>query len=60
MPSPNLRLQTAIRNVHLWVGLVVGILFCLMSLSGSLIVFRPYIEHGIRPRWTPTPSDAEQ
>src|ERR1035441_9098163 len=54
MPSPNPRLQTAIRNIHLWVGLVVGILFCLMSLSGSLIVFRAGIERALRPRWTAT------
>src|ERR1035441_6615822 len=54
MPSPNPRLQTAIRNIHLWVGLVVGILFCLMSLSGSLIVFRAGIESALRPRWTAT------
>jgi len=54
MPSSNLRLQTAIRNIHLWVGLVVGTMFCLMSLSGSLIVFRADIEHSFRPQWTPT------
>jgi uncharacterized iron-regulated membrane protein len=35
-------------------GLVVGLLFCLMSLSGSLIVFRADIEHALRPKWTTT------
>ncbi len=52
MSSPNLRLQATIRTIHLWVGLAVGILFCLMSLSGSLLVFRHDIEHFLRPRWT--------
>src|ERR1017187_7220302 len=51
MPSPHLRIQTDIRNVHLWVGLVVGLLFSLMSLSCSLIEFRADIEHALRPRW---------
>ena len=53
MPRRNLRLQAAIRTIHLWVGLAAGILFCLMSLSGSLIVFRGGIESRLRPRWMP-------
>src|SRR5258708_19638996 len=54
MPRTNLRLQTAVRTLHLWVGVGAGVLFCMMSLSGGLIVFRADIENALRPRWTAT------
>ena len=41
----------AIRTFHVWAGLTLGTLFCLMSLTGSLLVFRPAIEDLLRPAW---------
>lgn len=41
----------AIRTFHVWAGLTLGTLFCLMSLTGSLLVFRPAIEDMLRPAW---------
>ncbi len=49
-----LNLQTIIRNIHIWVGLIVGIVFCVMSLSGSLLIFRADIDKCLRPHWTAT------
>jgi uncharacterized iron-regulated membrane protein len=50
-------LTRAIRLFHVWAGLVLGALFCMMSLSGSVLVLRPAIEDLLRPAWTPK-SDA--
>ena len=36
---------------HVWTGLIVGTLFCVMSLSGSVLVLRPWIEDLLRPAW---------
>ena len=47
-----LDLQNAIRNIHLYAGLVAGLLFCVMSLSGSLLIFRSAIDKSLRPHWT--------
>lgn len=35
--------------VHLFVGLTAGLLFCLMGLSGSLLVFRHEIDRALHP-----------
>ena len=45
--------KKAIRTFHVWAGLTIGALFCLMSLSGSVLVLRPAIEDQLRPGWTP-------
>jgi uncharacterized iron-regulated membrane protein len=45
-------LNKTIRTYHLWAGLTVGTLFCIMSLSGSVLVLRPVIEDLLRPVWT--------
>jgi len=42
----------AIRTFHVWTGLTIGGLFCLMSLSGSVLVLRPAIEGLLMPAWT--------
>lgn len=47
----------AIRLFHVWAGLTIGALFCIMSLSGSVLALRPGIEDLLRPAWTPK-SDA--
>jgi uncharacterized iron-regulated membrane protein len=44
-------LRSILKKLHIWVGLSFGILFCLMGLSGSVIVFRHQIEDALRPRW---------
>lgn len=51
MSSLNQRLETGVRAIHTWVGVTAGTLFCLMSLSGSLLVFRADLERGLRPPW---------
>jgi uncharacterized iron-regulated membrane protein len=45
-------LTRTLRTLHVWTGLALGALFCLMSLTGSVIVFRPMIEEMSRPAWT--------
>src|SRR5450755_3095713 len=50
-------LQKTLRMLHVWAGVTIGTLFCLMSLSGSVLVVRPMIEELLRPGWTPR-SDA--
>ncbi len=50
--KPTLRIVT--RNFHVWAGLTLGLLFCLMGLSGSLIVYRDSIEAALRPEWKAT------
>ena len=38
-----------LRRLHRWLGLVAGVAFCLLGLSGSLLVFRPELERLARP-----------
>jgi uncharacterized iron-regulated membrane protein len=44
-------LRSIARGWHIWLGLAVGVPFCLMGLSGSLIVYRDAIETAARPHW---------
>jgi uncharacterized iron-regulated membrane protein len=37
---------------HTWLGLTAGLLFCLLSISGAIIVFRPQIEDPWGPKAT--------
>jgi uncharacterized iron-regulated membrane protein len=53
----NQALNKTIRTFHVWAGLSIGALFCILSLSGSVLVLRPAIEDLLRPAWTPK-SDA--
>src|SRR5580700_8421939 len=45
-------LNKTIRTFHVWAGLSIGTLFCIMSLSGSVLVLRPAIEDLLMPAWT--------
>jgi uncharacterized iron-regulated membrane protein len=45
-------LPRIIRLFHVWAGIILGIVFCMMSLSGSVLVLRPAIERAVRPAWT--------
>jgi uncharacterized iron-regulated membrane protein len=47
----NKRLRTIARSTHIWIGLPLGLLFCLMGLSGSIILYRDAIEATLRPAW---------
>lgn len=42
--------QRTLRKIHLWLGLSAGLLIVVMSISGSIIVFRPQIESAARPK----------
>jgi uncharacterized iron-regulated membrane protein len=44
-------LRIAARNYHVWFGLSAGLLFSLMGLSGSIILYRTEIEAALRPSW---------
>lgn len=39
------------KSVHIWIGIPFGLLFCLMGLSGSVILYRDAIEAALRPAW---------
>ena len=41
------------KTLHVWAGLGLGLLFCLMGLTGSVLVYRHAIEDALRPRWSP-------
>lgn len=44
-----LRVRTSLRKVHLWLGLGLGLLFALLSLTGSALVFYPEIDAALNP-----------
>jgi uncharacterized iron-regulated membrane protein len=46
----------AIHLFHVWAGIGLGAVFCVMSLSGSVLVLRPAIEDLLRPTWIPASS----
>lgn len=41
--------STTLRAIHRYLGLAVGIVICLLGLSGSMLVFRPELERVLRP-----------
>lgn len=43
--------RIAAKTVHIWLGLAVGLPFCMMGLTGSLLVYRADIEKMLRPNW---------
>jgi uncharacterized iron-regulated membrane protein len=43
-------LRRALFQVHLWTGLALGLYVCLISLSGSAIVFRREMDHALCPQ----------
>ena len=40
----NLALRKALLPVHLWAGLIAGLVFIVVAVSGALLVFRPTLE----------------
>ncbi|WP_408590510.1 PepSY-associated TM helix domain-containing protein [Novosphingobium sp.] len=44
-----LRLNVAVRQVHLWMGLSLGALFVLLGLTGSALVFYQTIDRALNP-----------
>ena len=47
-------LRSGAKYVHIWIGIPFGLLFSLMGLSGSVILYRDAIEAGLRPSWKAT------
>jgi uncharacterized iron-regulated membrane protein len=43
------RVRIAVRRVHLWLGLSVGLLFVVTGLTGSILVFYPAIDGALHP-----------
>jgi uncharacterized iron-regulated membrane protein len=43
------RLRPWMKSIHSWLGLIVGLFITLVSLTGSVIVFRPAIERSMLP-----------
>src|ERR1700759_5473452 len=43
-------LRRWLHTSHTWVGVIAGLLFCLMGLSGSVLAFRPQIEAALAPK----------
>lgn len=41
----------------MWGGLTIGFLFCLVCVSGSILIFRQQIEEALRPAWTTRSAD---
>jgi uncharacterized iron-regulated membrane protein len=50
MRFQNPKLQTALRSLHLWVGLIAGIFIVMMGLTGMISVFHPVVETSMAPR----------
>ncbi|WP_242417508.1 PepSY-associated TM helix domain-containing protein [Sphingomonas panni] len=48
-------MRVALRRVHLWLGLTLGLLFAVIGLTGSALVFYVGIDEGLHP---PSRSDA--
>jgi uncharacterized iron-regulated membrane protein len=51
-PAMKRILNKTFRTFHIWTGLTIGAIFCVISLSGSVLVLRPAIEDLFRPAWT--------
>ena len=50
MSTRNRTLQQTLRSLHLWLGMIGGILIVMMGLTGVIAVFRPVIENAMAPR----------
>lgn len=48
-PSGASRLRLAVRRVHLWLGLTLGLLFALLGATGSALVFYTGIDAALHP-----------
>lgn len=53
MPATSKRKRrTVMRTAHRWLGLTLGLLFCLLGLTGSLLVFYPELDRILHPQLT--------
>ncbi|MCP3735483.1 PepSY domain-containing protein [Sphingomonas sp. RP10(2022)] len=52
------RVRVAVRRVHLWLGLSVGLLFAIVGLTGSVLVFYPAIDTALHPGLARVPAGA--
>jgi len=50
MANQSPRLRQAVRHVHLWLGLGIGLLFALLGLTGSALVFYTGIDAALHPQ----------
>lgn len=47
--SAGTRIRRLVRQAHLWLGLSIGLLFALLGLTGSMLVFYTGIDAGLHP-----------
>jgi uncharacterized iron-regulated membrane protein len=50
MPAIKSSLRKPLAWIHLWLGIIAGIFFCLMGVTGTIVTFRPQIASYISPR----------
>lgn len=43
--------RRALYQIHLWTGVILGLYFLLMGITGSALVFRDEIEHALEKPW---------
>ncbi len=51
-------MRAAVRRIHLWLGLTVGLLFALIGLTGSALVFYPELEGSLSAPLRAVPAGA--
>ncbi|MFD1786137.1 PepSY-associated TM helix domain-containing protein [Sphingomonas floccifaciens] len=49
MATLHARTRTLLRRLHLWLGLILGLLFSVIGLTGSALVFYTAIDAGLHP-----------
>ena len=58
MTTSTQRVRIAVRRIHVWLGLTVGLLFVLTGLTGSILVFYPTIDTVLHPGLSRVRSEA--
>ena len=48
-PRARIRVRALLRRLHLWLGLTLGLLFALLGVTGSALVFYPQIDALLHP-----------
>lgn len=51
-------LRVAMRRVHLWLGLSIGMLFAVTGITGSVLVFYPELDRTVHPALSRVQADA--
>ncbi len=54
-PPPRHRVRGALKWLHLWLGLIVGTVFALVALSGTVLTFQREILLAQHPEWSRQP-----